>query len=86
MPYYIECLSGDMEIFSPLLPRATLSIIILQLLFLLALNHSAERSLLDHDRHNLVENVSCRHGSVLGISVVGRLYLLISLGHPYPDS
>lgn len=33
----------------------------------------AERSSLDHDTHDLVQRIGCRHGRMLGVGIVGRL-------------
>jgi hypothetical protein len=35
--------------------------------------HQTQRALLDHDAHDLVQRVGGRHGSQLGIGVVGGL-------------
>ena len=40
---------------------------------LLALNHLAQRPVLDHDAHDLVEHIRRRHGGELGIGVVRGL-------------
>lgn len=45
----------------------------LQLTSLLASEHAAEGALLDHDAHDLVEDIGRRHGGELGVGVVRGL-------------
>lgn len=43
----------------------------------------AERALLNHQRHNLVQNISCCHGRVLGVRVIRRRNLRSGQICPY---
>lgn len=45
----------------------------------LLLNHVAERALLDHHAHDLVQHIGGGHGGVLGVGVVGRLLMVVTV-------
>lgn len=56
----------------PLLSRSSSRHLHLILGLLLAGDHLAQRTLLNHQAHNLIQRIRSRHGSMLGISIICR--------------
>ena len=57
---------------------------IIRVIRLGAVNHFAQRALLHHDAHDLVEHIGRGHGSVLSIRVVRGLFVIfVSMNGTY---